>query len=106
MFRNAFWQQGSKAGRGRRARQQRPRSARPGRLVERLEDRLLLTAVEWGGGPAGTGTDWNTAANWVGDQLPTAADDVRIGDAFADRTITHADATTTIRSLASAASIE
>jgi hypothetical protein len=36
-------------------------------LLEPLEDRRLLAVVHWDGGPTGTGTDWNVAANSEGD---------------------------------------
>src|SRR4051794_29020733 len=75
-------------------------------MIERLEDRCLLAVISWDGGIAGIGTDWNAAANWVGDTLPTAADDVQIGATFAGMTITHATASTTIRSLVSEAKLE
>ena len=32
--------------------------------------------ITWDGGPSGTGVDTDTAANWVGDTLPTSADEV------------------------------
>ena len=73
---------------------------------ERLEGRLLLATVAWDGGPVATGTDWNIGANWVGDALPTATDDVQIGAAFAGITITYATASATIRSLTSEASLQ
>ena len=56
--------------------------------LETLENRLVLATILWDGGPAGTGTTWNTAANWVGDVLPGAADDAVIGSAFSAVTIT------------------
>lgn len=46
--------------------------------VEALEPRLLLALVEWDGG---AGTDsWHDALNWSGDEVPTAVDDVVIGE--------------------------
>jgi hypothetical protein len=33
--------------------------------LEPLEQRLA-PAIAWDGGPTGTDTDWNVAANWVG----------------------------------------
>src|SRR5258708_1253276 len=64
-------------------------AARPRCLpkVELLEDRLAPATVSWDGGPAGTGTNWNTAANWVGDVLPGSGDTAQIGAAFAGVTI-------------------
>lgn len=44
--------------------------------AERLEERLLLSAVSWDGG--GGNLDWNNALNWSTDQLPGGADDVTI----------------------------
>lgn len=41
-----------------------------------LEPRRMLAAVSWDGG-VGT-SEWTDAANWSGDGLPTAADDVTI----------------------------
>src|SRR5206468_708108 len=35
----------------------------------------------WDGGPAGTGTDWSTDANWVGDVKPASGDDAVINTA-------------------------
>lgn len=47
-------------------------------MAERLEPRLLLALVEWDGG---AGTDsWHDAMNWSGDAVPTAVDDVVIGE--------------------------
>jgi hypothetical protein len=56
----------------------------------------------WDGGPTGTGTNWHTAENWVGDVLPGAGDDVEIGAAFAATTIT-SNADVTINSIQSEA---
>ena len=47
-------------------------------LVECLEDRLAPAVVSWDGGSLGTGTDWNVAANWVGDVRPGPNDDAVI----------------------------
>ncbi|HZZ41707.1 MAG TPA: hypothetical protein VFE58_02115, partial [Tepidisphaeraceae bacterium] len=47
-------------------------------VFEGLERRSLLSTVVWDGGVSGTGTDWSTAANWVGDVKPVAGDDVVI----------------------------
>src|SRR4051794_14837323 len=72
--------------------------------LELLEDRLAPATVAWDGGTAGTGTAWNTAANWVGDVLPTAVDDVEIGSAFAGVTIS-SGGSVTINKLTSAATL-
>ena len=58
--------------------------------LEPLEDRRLLSVIQWDGGPSGTGTSWQDPVNWVGDVLPGPIDDVAIGSAFASRTITSA----------------
>ncbi len=79
---------------------------------EKLEERCLLATIVWDGGPTGSGTDWNAAANWfdqtnmVNDVQPGSNDDVQIGAAFTGITIAHATANTTIRSLTSAASLQ
>ncbi len=55
-------------------------SSRPGGLaygLEPLENRRVLALIVWDGG-AGT-ANWNDAANWAGDVVPTLADDVQIG---------------------------
>ncbi|MCY2986889.1 MAG: hypothetical protein NTY19_03365, partial [Planctomycetota bacterium] len=92
---------GSKRARLRRnSRSLRSRSLR----FEQFEPRLLLSLVPWDGGPAGTGTNWSDPANWVGDVLPTAADDVQIGAAFASRTISSAN-NVTINQLTSEAAL-
>ncbi|MFN0133022.1 MAG: hypothetical protein ACKVW3_10930 [Phycisphaerales bacterium] len=70
-----------------------------GLIVEALEPRALLATIAWDGGPAGTGTDWHGAANWVGDVLPGPSDDVVI-DIGANHTIVmNATGTTSINSL-------
>jgi hypothetical protein len=43
--------------------------------LDRLEPRLLLTTVNWVGGPTG---NWNVPANWDSNALPGAVDDVVI----------------------------
>lgn len=58
-----------------------------GRHSERLDDRTLLTTIQWDGGTSGTGTVWSTAANWVGDVAPGSGDDAVIGAAFSAMTI-------------------
>jgi len=60
----------------------------------------MLALVHWDGGPSGTGTDWNIAANWAGDVLPGPDDDVVI-DVPADVTIVHGSGTNSIKSLSS-----
>src|SRR3954471_5087268 len=57
-------------------------------LCEKLEDRTLPAVITWDGG--GNNLSWHTAANWGGDVVPTATDDVvinNIGTAGADQTI-------------------
>ncbi len=44
--------------------------------IEQLEDRRLLATVLWDGG--GNGTSWTDAANWDGDKLPAASDEVQL----------------------------
>src|SRR5437016_1405281 len=70
--------------------------------VERLEVKIAPAIIIWDGGVSGTGTDWNTDANWVGDVKPGANDDAQIGAAFAGVTITAA-ADVTIHSVSSEA---
>jgi hypothetical protein len=55
--------------------------------VERLEDRTLLSLINWTGGAADN--NWDTPANWSGDAVPTASDDVVVGGSFAGTTIFH-----------------
>src|SRR5262245_29987999 len=73
--------------------------------LEALENRLALAAITWDGGSSGTGTAWNTAANWVGDVLPGTVDDAVIGPAFSGVTITSSGAVT-IKSLTNAATLQ
>ena len=40
----------------------------------------VAQAATWDGG-GGADQNWNTAANWVGDTVPTSSTDVRIGSA-------------------------
>ena len=54
-------------------------------LVQQLESRVLLSSIAWDGG-AGT-SNWNDAANWVGDVRPGQNDDAQIGAAFSALTI-------------------
>ena len=58
--------------------------------------RAMLSAVSWDGG-AGT-LNWQDAANWSGNVLPGASDDVTI-DVPGNITITHNSTTDTIKSL-------
>ena len=53
--------------------------------IELLEHRTLLSAVHWIG-PA-SGGDWETAANWSSNAVPTASDDLTIA---ANTSINHA----------------
>src|SRR5262245_3979522 len=76
-------------------RQRSRRRHRP--LVERLEDRTVPAAVSWDGG-AGT-LNWNDAANWDTNALPTATDDVVIDVPASAITVTHGSGTTSIHSL-------
>ncbi len=70
--------------------------------VEKLEARQMLANIVWDGGPAGTGTDFNLAANWIGDVLPTAADTATINTAGPTITV---GATTEVNSFNSSRSI-
>jgi RHS repeat-associated protein len=105
MARSRWWNRfGKRRNKDQNLLKPRPRRrARP--YLERLEDRLAPALIKWGGGPTGLGTDWNNPANWVGNVLPTAADDVQIDSQFAGITITFATQNSTIRSLTSAASL-
>lgn len=66
-------------------------------VAEPLEARVLLSAIAWDGG-AGT-QNWNDAANWSGDVLPGATDDVTIDVPNADITVKLFTGTTQINSL-------
>ena len=46
--------------------------------------------VTWSGGTSGTGTNFETATNWVGGVLPGPNDEAYIPSAFASETITSA----------------
>lgn len=61
-----------------------------------LETRMLLAAVSWDGGGD---YQWSNAANWSGDVLPGAADDVTIDFGTNDFTVVLAGASTSIDSL-------
>ncbi len=65
---------------------------------ESLESRIMLDAVAWDG-DAGDML-WSSPANWSGDALPGAADDVTI-DIAGDVTVAHDTGDTVIGSLAS-----
>ena len=64
-------------------------------VVERLENRWLLSTVTWNGG--GNGTNWSDPLNWDGNILPGAADDVTIN--FVTNTIVHDSGTDTVNNL-------
>ena len=72
-------------------------------LYETLEERRMLSAVNWDGG--GGDLLWSNPLNWSADQLPTAADDVTI-DAAGDVTIVHDVGTNVVASLDSRDSLE
>ncbi|MEM0926281.1 MAG: hypothetical protein AAGJ83_09625, partial [Planctomycetota bacterium] len=59
-----------------RKHRKRPRRKQRRHTFQRLEDRRVLASILWDG-DAGT-SDWFTATNWVGNQLPTKEDDVVI----------------------------
>ena len=69
--------------------------------LEPLEDRRLLSVIQWSGGALGTGTNWGDPTNWLGGVLPGANDDVVI-NVPASVTISHASGNDSIRSLSSA----
>ena len=73
--------------------------------VEGLENRRLLSIIQWSGGASGTGTNFETAANWVGGVLPGPSDEAYIPSAFASETITSATSIT-IQSLVSEVSFQ
>ena len=66
--------------------------------MEPLEGRKLLANIVWDGGPAGSGTDFNLAANWVGDVLPGPADTAVINTAGPTITLTAARSVTSVQS--------
>ncbi len=66
--------------------------------MERLECRQMPANIVWDGGVAGTGTDFNAAANWVGDVLPGAADIAVINTAGPTITLTAARSVTAVQS--------
>ncbi len=68
-------------------------------VLESLEDRRLLTIVNWTG--AGGDNSWSDANNWSTNTTPSASDDVTI-DAAGSPTITLASGEQSIHSLVSA----
>src|SRR5690242_13489237 len=68
----------------------RARSLRP--LLEGLEDRTVLSTITWNTTAAPTGGDWDTAGNWTGGVIPTAADNAVI-HLTSSGTITHSKST-------------
>ena len=63
----------------------------------------MLSVVSWDGGLDGTGTDWHEPVNWVGDELPGAADDVVVDAGYPDIV---ASGDVTIKSVTSDSPIE
>src|SRR5262245_42822264 len=77
-----------------------PRKRRPAFVkpwAEVLEDRTAPAVVTWDGG--GGNFDWSTPANWSGDVLPGAGDDVVIDFGAIDSTLTFAGGNSTVNSL-------
>ena len=70
--------------------------------VEQLEDRSLLASVVWDGGALTL--NWNDADNWEPNAVPTAADDVTIGDQASPIIVT--GATAAARSISSAEQLQ
>src|SRR5689334_16539364 len=70
-------------------------------FFERLEERALLSAVSWINASGGS---WNVTANWSGNAVPRASDDVTI-DLPGTVTITHSAGSDTIHSLTSQESL-
>jgi hypothetical protein len=72
--------------------------------LESLEERRLLATIRWDGG-ANT-LNWTDAANWSGDALPGASDDVVIPDlgtsGVVDQTISISSASYSVRSITTA----
>jgi hypothetical protein len=68
-----------------------------------LEDRITPSTVTWDND--GGDYDWNNAANWSGDVLPGAADDVVIDFEANDFTVNLHGVSATIRSLVSEAGL-
>jgi hypothetical protein len=42
--------------------------------IECLEDRVVLSTIQWNTTAAPTGGAWDTASNWVGGKVPGASD--------------------------------
>ena len=80
---------GTHSGQTQRHHRRRSRKAvldfRPGWDLIALEDRTLLSSVQWSN-PAGG--DWDTGSNWSGGIVPGASDDVTI-DVSPGITVTH-----------------
>lgn len=74
----------------------------PESTIQRLEDRALLAAVSWNGNAGDF--QWNTAANWSGNVVPGAADDVTI-DVPGNITVVLATTNKTVRSIFSEESL-
>jgi len=84
------------------------KSSRPGRrsrnscrssapaIVERLEDRTLLSTISW---INTSGGDWDMPANWSGSVVPTSTDDVVIN--LPGITVTHGSGTDSVNSVTS-----
>ena len=75
------------------------------RGFEPLEERRLLSVIQWNGGPSGTGTNFEDPTNWVGGVLPGPSDDAVIGSAFSSQTVTSA-ANIAVNSLTSKAPLQ
>src|SRR5207237_860615 len=86
-------------------RRKAPASRRPGfhPSLESLEERQVPTVVHWTG--AAGDSQWLTAGNWDGGQLPTASDDVII-DVVDNPTIVYAGGDATVNSLESADNVQ
>src|SRR5687767_11958456 len=67
-------------------------------MSEPLEQRTLLAAVSWDGGPAGTGTDWSNPVNWSGDVKPGAGDDALIMSAGPTITLAQSESVNSVTS--------
>src|SRR5262249_34524545 len=82
--------------RGSRRQAYRPGIARLRLMLEPLEDRTLLSVINWVNTAGG---DWGTASNWDLNRIPIATDDVVIN--LAGITVSHTSGSDTIRSLTS-----
>jgi hypothetical protein len=68
--------------------------------IEGLEERVVLSAIMWNTALSPTGGSWDTATNWVGDQVPGPSDNAVIDLPGAGGTVTlDAGVTDTIKSL-------